>query len=327
MNATMLAWLADGRPVAEAIVIDTIGSPPVPVGGRMVIAGEDDFLGSVSGGCVEADVIAAALDGLSSGTPQTLTFGIGDHLAWRAGLACGSTIRVAILPVRQDDGALIADVHRRVERERLAHTLVTDLKTGERRLATAISDTSGSPVADAQARGQSCVYGRADAETFVHIIKPAPRLVLVGATHVAQALSQMAKAAGYSVVVLDPRSAFTSASRFDAETAITGWPEQAIGAFASDPNTAIVTLTHVGHIDDEALKLAVRAPCRYVGALGSRKTHAARSARMKDAGYSDAEIGRIHAPVGLDLGGRAPGEIAVAILAQIVAAFNGRDAA
>jgi xanthine dehydrogenase accessory factor len=134
----------------------------------------------------------------------------------------------------------------------------------------------------------------------------------------------MASAIGYDVVIIDPRSAFTSPTRFDPETAITGWPEAKLTAFADDPFTAIVTLTHVGHIDDDALKIALRSNCRYVGALGSRKTHAARVARLKSAGFTDAETARIHAPVGLALGGRAPGEIAVSILAEIVAAFNGK---
>ena len=325
VNGAMTAWLRDGRPVVEAIVIETIGAAPVPAGGRMVIASDDDFQGSVSGGCVEADVIAAALDVMTDGKSQTLTFGIGDELAWRSGLPCGSTIRVAVVPVEASAAALIADAHDAVSRDRQRRVIATHLRDGVR----CVYDTAeGAPrdVVNAFANGISSTIETETGETFIHVLSPPPRIAIVGATHVAQVLNAMAKAAGYDVVVIDPRSAFTSATRFDAETAITGWPETAIAGIANDPFTAIVTLTHVGHIDDEALKIAMRAPCRYIGALGSRKTHAARVARLKAGGYSDAEIARIHAPIGLKIGGRAPGEIAVSILAEVVAAFNEQSA-
>lgn len=323
LNDAMTQWLADGRRVAEAIVIETSGAAPVPLGGRMVIASEDDFLGSVSGGCVEADVIAAALDVMADGTPQSLTLGIGDELAWRSGLPCGSTIRVHVHALTLASAAMTSAAHASLSRDRTVRVIATRLSDGERRVYDG-SGTAPAAVVDALQKGASCIAADNGDETFLHVLAPLPRIVVIGATHVAQILKQIAAAIDYDVVVIDPRSAFTSATRFDVDTAITGWPEAELAAFANDPFTAIVTLTHVGHIDDEALKIAMRAPCRYVGALGSRRTHAARVARLKANGFVDAEIARIHAPVGLDLGGRAPGEIAVSILAQVVAAFNGK---
>lgn len=323
VNEAMSAWLAEGRTVVEAIVVDAQGAAPVPVGGRMIIASEDDFQGSVSGGCVEADVIAAALDVMTDAKPQTLTFDIADDVAWRSGLPCGSTIRVAVLPVDRATAGVLEDAHAAVSRDRSMRVITTHLTDGTRRVY-ASAEGAAPEIADTFASGVSCTLARDDGETFVHVLRPPPRIAIVGATHVAQILSAMARAAGYGAIVIDPRSAFTSATRFDADTAITGWPETQIAAYVQDPFTALVTLTHVGHIDDEALKLAIRAPCRYVGALGSRKTHAARVARLKADGFTDAEIARIHAPVGLSIGGRAPGEIAVSILAEIVAAFNGK---
>ncbi len=317
----MASWLAEGRAVAEATVVETWGSPPVPVGGRMIIAGEDEFLGSVSGGCVEADVIAAALDVIDDGAPQSIIFGIGDELAWRAGLACGSKIRVHVQPLTGSNAALLANAFASVSHDRMPRVIATRLSDGSRRVYDAMTNPPDD-IAAAFANGKSLLVGTGDSEHFLHVIAPPPRIAIVGATHVAQILGDMAKSAGFDVTVIDPRSAFTSSTRFNPATAITGWPEAQITKFAADPATAIVTLTHVGHIDDEALKIAIREKCRYVGALGSRKTHADRVVRLKSAGFSDAEISRIHAPVGLDIGGRSPGEIAVSILAQIVAAFN-----
>lgn len=323
LNGALAEWLGAGRQVAEAIVIEATGAAPVPIGGRMIIAGEEDFQGSVSGGCVEADVIAAALDVMASGKPDTMTFGIGDEVAWRSGLPCGSTIRVYIRPLNDRNATLFTEASAAVSRDRQPRVIATSLIDGS---STAYTDGSGVPadVADVFKSGTSKLAVTGAGEIFLHALIPPPRIVVIGATHIAQVLQHMATAIGYDLVIIDPRSAFTSTTRFGAQTAITGWPEANLKAFADDAYTAIVTLTHVGHIDDDALKIALRANCRYIGALGSRRTHAARVGRLKAAGFTDAELARIHAPVGLDIGGRAPGEIAVSILGQIVAAFNSK---
>lgn len=323
LNGAVTQWLGAGRQVAEAIVIEATGAAPVPIGGRMIIAGEDEFQGSVSGGCVEADVIAAALDVMASGKPDTMTFGIADEVAWRSGLPCGSTIRVYVRPLDGPSAALFAEASAAVSRDRQPRVIATSLSSGASTAYTYGSDVPDD-VADVFRSGVSKLVATDAGETFLHALTPPPRIVVIGATHVAQVLQHMAGAIGYDIVIIDPRSAFTSATRFGADTAITGWPEANLTAFANDAYTAIVTLTHVGHIDDDALKIALRANCRYIGALGSRRTHAARVARLKAAGFTDEELARVHAPVGLDLGGRAPGEIAVSILGQIVAAFNGK---
>ncbi|MFA5955319.1 XdhC family protein [Hyphomicrobium sp.] len=323
-RAAARAWLEAGRPVAIATVIDTWGSAPVRAGGQMAIADVDEFQGSVSGGCVEADVIAAGLDVIETGKPETLSFGIADETAWRAGLACGGKIRVHVSKldpktdmdfVKQLDAAAAA---------RAPIVVTTRLADGVREIHD--GRTSTDPVVtEAIRRAHSGVDK--SGETFVHALTPPPRVIIVGATHIGQHLATMATASGYDVKVIDPRTAFASPARFDPSQIIAGWPEDCFKKLAADPFSAIATLTHVDHIDDEALTIALKSPCRYIGSLGSRRTHAKRVDRLKAAGFTDADIARIHAPIGLDIEAETPGEIATSILAQIIAAFRKAPAA
>jgi xanthine dehydrogenase accessory factor len=149
------------------------------------------------------------------------------------------------------------------------------------------------------------------------------RIVIVGATHIGQSLAALARQSGYDVVVADPRAAFASEERFGATELVTGWPEASLAAVGIDGRTAVVALTHASHIDDEALAAALRSPCLYIGALGSRRTHAKRLERLKATGFSEAEVARIHAPIGLAIGAKGPAEIAVSILAEIIKVARG----
>lgn len=318
-------WLQGGEPVALASVIEAWGSAPVPIGGQMVIASGERFQGSVSGGCIEADVIAEAADVLASGKPQVLSFGIADETAWRAGLACGGKLRILVTRLTPDDTLpLFTKLH--IARDaRTAAVIETRLNDGLQRLVTAPAGESPA-IAEALASGASVLQEDASGGTFLQAIAPAPRLFVVGATHVAQVLAKLAQTIGYQITIIDPRSAFTADSRFDASIVETAWPETALKAFAPDPFTAVVTLTHVGHIDDEALAISLRSPCRYIGALGSRKTHAKRVERLVALGFKDADIARIKSPVGLNIGAETPAEIAVAILGEVIAAFRGGKA-
>ncbi|MBX6322053.1 MAG: XdhC family protein [Rhodospirillaceae bacterium] len=158
---------------------------------------------------------------------------------------------------------------------------------------------------------------------FVHAFNPPLRLVIVGAVHIAQSLVPMATLAGYEVTVIDPRRAFATDVRFPDVALIDDWPDEAMERLKPDGRTAVVTLTHDPKLDDPALQVALRSPAFYIGALGSRKTHAARCARLLAAGFTDAELARIHGPAGLDIGARSPAEIAISVLAQITAARYG----
>jgi xanthine dehydrogenase accessory factor len=160
-------------------------------------------------------------------------------------------------------------------------------------------------------------------EWFLHVHNPPARLILVGAVHIAQALVPMASALGFAVIVVDPRRSFASPERFPNVSVRSDWPDEALDALAPDPRTAIVTLTHDPKLDDPALDRALTSPAFYIGALGSRRTHAARLARLRALGHSEAELARIHGPVGLDIEAVTAPEIGLSILAEIVAVHRG----
>lgn len=321
IEAAAHAWLSAGQPIVAAIVIETWGSAPVPVGGMMVISGGDEFRGSVSGGCIEADVIAAASETLVSGRPQVLAFGIENETAWRAGLACGGKIRVALLRLAADDGLQFLQRLSEAQKSRQCVVAAWDLTTGTLALH-APAQGQDRNIAEVLATGASRILAVTCGEIFLQAFAPLPQVIIVGATHIGQHLAELASAIGYGVQVIDPRAAFTAPGRFDTTVAETAWPEAFVDAQNLDPFTALITLTHIPAIDDEALALALKSDCRSIGALGSRKTHAARLIRLNALGFSDDQLKRIHAPAGLDIGAISAGEIAVSILAEVIAAFR-----
>lgn len=309
--ATALGWVRDGRGAALATVVETWGSAPRPPGAQMAVSGDGAIAGSVSGGCVEAAVAVAAQDALADGWPRLLTYGVSDGDAFAVGLACGGTIRVLVEPVAPRPGLPEALLHEVVTARaaRRALAVRTDLATWAREL---LAPPGHGPVAARFRSGRSGV----DAGVFTALHLPAPRLVVVGAVHIAQALVPMARIAGFAPLVIDPRPAFATAERFPGAEVIAEWPQEALPPL--DAHTALAALTHDPKIDDPALRAALAGPAFYIGALGSRRTHAARRDRLADAG----DPARIHGPIGLDIGAASPAEIAVAILAEVVAALR-----
>ncbi|SDI85235.1 XdhC family protein [Salipiger marinus] len=306
---TALAWHRAGRRAALATVTQTWGSAPRRVGAQLAIAGDGAIEGSVSGGCVEGAVIVEALEALEAGVARELEFGVSDQDAFAVGLACGGTIRVLVEPVGSAlPEPLLAELcAARAARQAVAY--VADLDSGARRL-----DHSGHETRFRMDRSGF----EEESRTFVAIHNPPLRLLVVGAVHIAQALVPMARIAGYDPVLIDPRAAFGSSARFPGETILDDWPDEALAKLGLDARTALVLLTHDPKLDDPALEAALRSEVFYIGALGSTRTHAKRVARLTAEGFTEAEIARIHAPVGLDIGAASPAEIAVSVLAQMV---------
>jgi xanthine dehydrogenase accessory factor len=319
-------WLARDGQVAIATVIDTWGSAPVPVGGQMAIAADGNFQGSVSGGCIEGDVIIEGGEAIEDGKPRTLTFGVADETAWRAGLPCGGQVRVLVERLGKDNGG-DALLERAIAARESRRGLVIKTRLDDASRTLYERDDANLPedIANRFRTAKSQLIESPDGAVFVHALVPPARIIAIGATHIAQVLAQLAALTGYEIIVVDPRTAFADPARFGAAEAklIAEWPQDALPRLGLDPYTAVLTLAHVAHIDDEALKLAVRANCLYIAALGSSRSHAKRRERLLAAGITEEELARIKAPIGLDIGAQTPAEIAVSIMAEVILAVRG----
>ena len=343
-----LEWIRTGKRAALATVIETWGSAPRRVGAQMVVSSDGEMEGSVSGGCVEGAVVLEALDALEDGTVKLLEYGVSDGDAFAVGLACGGTIRVLVEPVVpfgqegaagqegatiQGEGRRQGEMRRQVEATgQVAHAAggmpheILELLVARRAARIPVAYevqldgahralvTAGH--ADRFRKDRSGI--EEDGRTFVAIHNPPLRLVVVGAVHIAQALVPMAQIAGFDPVVVDPRAAFGSAARFPDARVINDWPDAALEAVGVDTRTALVLLTHDPKLDDPALHVGLASGAFYIGALGSKRTHAARVARLTQAGFDPHTIARINGPVGLDIGASGPAEIAVSILGQMI---------
>jgi len=309
MPELALDWYRAGKGAALATVVETWGSAPRPVGSQLVVSGDGEMEGSVSGGCVEGAVVIEAMEAVQTGEAKMLEFGVSDDEAFAVGLACGGRIRVLVEPVGASlPEPLLADlVAARAARQPVAY--ITDPDHGKSRLA----GPDESHLAERFRKDQSGMEG----SEFIAIHNPPLRMIVVGAVHIAQALLPMARMAGYDPILVDPRPAFGSEARFENQRIVEDWPDEALDAIGLDTRTAVVTLTHDPKLDDPAITRALGSDVFYLGCLGSKRTHAKRVARLQEAGFSDAQITKIHAPVGLDIGARGPGEIAISIMAQI----------
>lgn len=285
--------------MALATVVRTWGSAPRRVGSLLLVRDDGLFEGSVSGGCVEGAVIAAAQARINRDGGALLTFGVANETAWEVGLACGGEIAILVQAVC-DSGFPPALLERLVETRAQGRPLVlaTDFATGR------------------------TVEGQAG--DFVHRFDPPLRLMLVGAVHISQALAPMARALGHEVLIVDPRGAFAAGPRFAGFEVDSRWPDEALADWKPDSASAVVTLTHDPKLDDVALAAALGSDAYYVASLGSRKTHASRLERLAAQGFGPEALGRIHGPAGLDIGAANPGEIALSVAAQMTAAWRKR---
>jgi len=297
----MQAW--GEAPMAIATVVSSWGSAPRPRGSHMLVHPDGRFEGSVSGGCVEGDVLDTAADVISNGGARLKRYGVANAAAWEVGLPCGGEIEVLIQRV-DDDGfsrALGAEI----------------LAAGNegREIATATHLESGRSWL---LQEQVVPIG----PVFVNRYGPAHRLLIVGAVQIAQALAQYATTLGIATTVIDPRGRFLTEERFPGVTLDDRWPDEAIAALRPDAGTAVVTLSHDIKIDDPALLAALAAPTGYVAALGSTRSHEARRERLRKAGLSAEQIDRVEGPAGLPIGAIGAAEIALSVASGMIRAFR-----
>lgn len=310
-----LSWIQSGKDVAIATVVETWGSAPRPVGAMLAIQDNADFVGSVSGGCVEGAVVVEALDALQDGKSRLLEYKVEDENAFSVGLTCGGTIKVLVEPLDKGNGPTIAHLEEIVELRaaEIPFVTMTNLETWERNIARDKSD-----IADNLRKGRSeLVDGM-----FQHLHVAPPKLIVIGGAHIAQSLLPLAQSLGWSVTLVDPRPAFANTARFPTQSIHCDWPELTLPELGVDERTAIVTLSHDAKIDDQAIKFALQSDAFYLGCLGSSRTHAKRLKRLNEAGIDAEKTARIHAPVGVNIGASTPAEIAVSIMAEITERFR-----
>ena len=332
-------WRAENDHIALATVIQTWGSSPRRAGAKMALTPDGKIAGSVSGGCVEGAVFEAGVDVLKSNRPQLLHFGVADEIAWEVGLACGGSIDIFVQPL---DEAIFKPLRSTFVEEESA-VLATVVKgpdelLGREMLVREGGEVSGNIHDECNAKvidlaGETLDQGksrrvrlREDVELFMEVISPPPTLIAVGGVHITIALLALAKTLGYRTIVVDPRSAFGNETRFPhVDRLIQAWPQEAFEQIPITRSTAIAMLTHDPKLDDPALKIALPSAAFYVGALGSKTTQAKRRQRLLEEGVTEEQLDRLHGPIGLEINAGTPEEIAVSIMAEIVAARNSQQ--
>jgi xanthine dehydrogenase accessory factor len=343
---TIDAWQAEGVDFGRAVVVRTFGSAPRPAGAVLLAATDGRLAGSVSGGCVEGAAFEQISAARSDDRARVIRYGISDEQAWDVGLACGGTIDVLVEPRLRPEIARAA----RSAGVCVAIPLPADAPPAEFGPAApaqgevpppvvlvaedgSLTGSLGSVAADAALRtaalnaldrGESSTVEIEGRQVFLEAYPIRPRLVVVGAVEVARFLVRFAAELGYETIVIDGRASFATPARFpDVDQLIVGWPDEVADQIGLGPRDAAAVLTHDVKFDEPAIVEALRRGCRYVGAVGSRKTQGDRRERLREAGLTDAQLDQLRGPVGLDLGGRAPAETALAIIAEVVAERRG----
>ena len=312
-------WRSRGDRVAMARVVATRRSAPRPVGSKLIVSEQGELAGSVSGGCVESEVVEAAREVLAGGGPRLLTYGISDDLALSVGLPCGGEIDVW---VSEPDAELLQELASVAREDQRAVSLV-DLEGGTERLVR----DGEEEVADELIRGgHSKVVEVEGSRVFADVFGPPPRLLVYGAVDTADALCAAARGIGWRTIAADARARFATPERLpNADEIIVAWPEEVLARVRPDHTTAIVVLTHDDKFDVPMLTGALETEAFYIGALGSRRNQERRRERLLEAGVDEASLERISGPAGLDIGAHSPAETAVSMLAEIMAVRAGRD--
>jgi len=298
-------WIDGGEDIALATVIETWGSSPRPLGSKMLVTRSGKMAGSVSNGCIEGAVFEEAQKVLKSGVPKIAAFGVADDVAFEVGLACGGHIEVFIQPLGKQHRQVVSMLNRQEPA-----TLRTNLVSGEAEVI------DGTPPGTELARRQG--------DVFIEPLRRPAHLVIIGAIHIAIPLHRLAKLMGYRVTVVDARAKFATNERFpDADELIVAWPDEAMSRLVIDNSTYVVILTHDPKFDLPALRSVLKKDAGYIGAIGSRKTNQNRFDALRQEGFTEEELARVHGPIGLDLGGRGAEETALGILAEITAVRYG----
>lgn len=332
----MTQWIGQGKSFAVARVIQTWGSSPRPVGSALIVSSEGEMAGSVSGGCVEGAVLKEARQVIHDQAGKKLAYGVSDDEAWSVGLTCGGKVQVYLQPFVQtkDQGGEAWNQLLSAMKENKSGVMITALKEGKTENAFLSMEGKwfGSPIpAELTARAGEALKRRAhealisgDTQYFIHVFPRRSQMLIIGAAHITADLVQLAHWHNFETIVIDPRGAFADKTKFQVapDKIHVNYPSEVLGDYPLDPYTYAVILSHDPKIDDDALQILLRSPVAYIGALGSRKTHEKRMARLKAAGFSEEEIAKIEAPIGADINALGAKEIALSIMASVIKAKN-----
>lgn len=321
---TLERWAREGRRAAVATVVETRRSAPRQPGSVMAVSESGEVVGSVTGGCVEPDVYAAAESVLAGGPAQVNDYGYADEEAFEVGLPCGGEVRILVEAM---EPTLFLDMAAAVREERPVAYLagLTGETLGRPRLIDPrqpppATDEGGREALRLLGAGETGTLRAGEAELFVHSLAPRPDLYVFGAIDFASSLASAGRFLGYRVTVCDARGLFVTPERFpDADELVVEWPHRLLERSTLDERSAVCVLTHDAKFDVPALQAALATPAGYIGAMGSSRTTERRTERLREEGASEAELARIHAPIGLPIGAKTPPEVAIAIVAEIVA--------
>lgn len=316
---------------AVATVIKTWRSSPRPVGSCLLVNQNGDMYGSVSGGCVENAAVIKALEVLESGESQIVNYGVADEEAWEIGLSCGGAIEVHFAPFFGTKNRELWNALDNAIQNNSSTALVFSLTDGKVALVkegnTGVGSMPTQVLNEAEqllSKGLNSKLENEEGSYFVTSFPVKPKMILIGSAHITVELIELAQMYDFETVVIDPRGTFAhkTAYKINPDTILVNWPQEVLPEMGLDQNCYVVILSHDPKIDDEALKIALKKPVKYIGALGSRKTHAKRVARLERYGFSEVEIGRIKSPIGIDIKSQLPREIALSIMGEIIAKKN-----
>ena len=339
-----MKWLEEGKKTALATVIQKQGSALRGVGSKMGISSEREMVGSISGGCVEGAVVQEALILMNSGKTSIVEYGISDDEAWSEGLACGGQVKILLQPVEinRRSGFSLKMLKKTIELKASDKTfcLLTDISENAKTDSVILSDGKlvlpkrkphwmdiafMEELNNLERTETSGIIKNDSTEIFADFSFPKPRLVIIGAVHIAQALIKMASVCGFITIIIDPRRAFASHERFqEVDQMLVAWPTDGLAKVGLNNRDFFLALSHDDKLDLPALQMAMERNVRYIGMLSSRKTRESRFEQLKSEGYSMDVLEKIHAPVGMDLGAHSPEEIALSILAEIIAFRYGK---
>ena len=314
-------WIKDNQKIVMITVVETWGSSPKPIGSKMIVNENKEFFGSVSGGCIESFIIQESLEIIKKNESFKIKkFKISNESAWNVNLSCGGEITVYLEEMSFRQKILEQIIQK--QKNKLEFALLTNLSTGENEIFEnnkplnknfeKFTDQINSYYLS---KNNGVIK---DSNIFIECYNNPLKVIIIGAVHIAQYLTDFADKFDFEIYIIDPRNYFGTKERFPNVKIINEWPNEAFEKIQTNSNCALIGLTHDPKIDDPALQYALKKNFFYIGALGSKKTHKKRCDRLKKAGFTKSEVASIHGPIGIKLGGKSAPEIALSIIAQLV---------